>query len=67
MRAHLITTPSVATSQKQPKKKETSKLLHLILEERVVLPSHQAKGKQSTCLIKGLVVTGVRERHNMRS
>lgn len=52
---------------KTTKKKETSKLLHLILEERVVLPSHQAKGKQSTCLIKGLVVTGVRERHNMRS
>lgn len=52
---------------KTTKKKETSKLLHLILEEGVVLPSHQAKGKQSTCLIKGLVVTGVRERHNMRS
>lgn len=52
---------------KTTKKKETSKLLHLILEERVVLPSHQAKGKQSTCLIKGLVVTGVRERHNTRS
>lgn len=52
---------------KTTKKKETSKLLHLILEERVVLPSHQAKGKQSTCLIKGLVVTGVRERRNMRS